>query len=147
MSAKCKANRDAKKAARLEQANALIHAISSHGRRFFYCEDRDRIAKFEIQDKRIKFIDDWSGMSMQCLEGRRWKGFSHGGTMKNLIQKLSNYIRLGEKLNIGIIAPAYLFGPVQSDIEEGEPESNIWGYPDAAKKALLEQINGMELFE
>lgn len=108
--------------ARLERvmhANALIKVISDHGRRFFWSESGQRLASIEMDARgKLWWIDDYRG-SRVCMErfGRyehNWRGFSHGGTLKQLAQAMRNYIKTGETISIGYIAASY------------------WGYSDQA---------------
>jgi hypothetical protein len=99
------------KAERLEHANKLIQIISSHGRRFFYSERHKRVASLEMDRQgRIYLIDDHTGQ--RVFTGRTkcesdWRGFSHGGTLRFLIEDLRDYIARGSMLRRTIIASPY----------------------------------------
>lgn len=85
---------------RLNKANEFITIIASCGRNFFKHEDR--IAYLEISDTgRVFFIDDYTKKRIYThLSGRRWRGFSHGGTLKRFIESLRNYVKRDEKMNL-----------------------------------------------
>ncbi len=102
---------------RLAQANALIKVISSHGRRFFYSVARDRTAEMIITPRgAIAIIDDYSGKVIR-IDDDRWSGWSHGGTLRDLVRKIAHFIKTGDPLDV------YWIGPTRES--DG---SNIWGY-------------------
>lgn len=109
------------KIARLEQVNELIKVISSYGRRFFYDEASGRIAYMTMgKGGHLYFVDDYSLKLIYVAYSGRWSGFSHGGTLRNLIEAFSHYIRSGECLPLGLIGPQRM-----------DNQSNIWGYSNA----------------
>jgi len=116
----------ATKAERVEHANALIRVIASHGRRFFYYEKGDRYARMELDaGGRVWFVDDYSEKRVYTQQRayNRWRGFTHGGTMRSLVECLRDYITRGEKVPCWRIATPQL----------GDSPDDIWGYgPDAA---------------
>lgn len=96
---------------RAERANRLIEVIASCGRRFFHYQGA--VACFEVDHRgRVWLHDEYSKRRIytHCNTGR-WRGFTHGGTLRGLIERLRDFIRTGEPQRIGI----------------GEH----WGYPDA----------------
>jgi len=122
-----------KKQKRVDEINELIKLISDIGRRFFYSEKHDRIARFEIQKSgRIAFYDDYSGKKVNIyLKHREWPGFTHGGTLKNLVGNMSEYIRFGHKIDVRFLAP---FG--------WSSERDIWGYgKDASDQLKRKAVN------
>lgn len=106
---------------RLEHANSLIRVISQHGRRFFWNESAQRVARLDLDHRgKIWWVDDYRGRRV-CAEKiggyeHRWQGFSHGGTLKQLAQMMRDYIKTGERIHWGYIAP------------------DCWGYDDGASK-------------
>ena len=103
---------------RVEHANALIRAISSHGRRFFYDREHDRIARMEVDaNGKVWFIDDYSGKRIYTHYRYHWSGFSHGGTLRDLVIAMRDYIRVGTKIPRGYIAPARQW-----------TDGDVWGY-------------------
>lgn len=108
---------------RCDQVNQAIRIIAAHGRRFFYCQSVDAFASMEVDDKgRIWFVDDYSHKRIYTHRPSyaRWRGFSHGGTLRNLVERFRDFIRTGKPVH-----PGYLG-------QEREDGSNIWGYePDA----------------
>lgn len=112
------------KRSRLAEANALVAAISKRGRRFFYNKENQRIAHFELgSGDHIFFIDDYSSKRIYVADNGRWRGFSHGGTLRDLVKAIASYIRTGNKLSIDWIGP------------ERFDSSNIWGYEESAMTA------------
>lgn len=113
--------------ARLQRANAAIVAIGSVGRHFFRhaAPDGERFARFEFDGDRLWFVDDYTGkrIYMHMPDGRRWRGFSHGGTMRRLVEAMRDYIlcHTGPTPVLNHIAPL--------------PEwagGDVWGYGDHA---------------
>lgn len=119
---------------RLEEANKVIEAIAAHGRRFFYsgpgsdpseggvrakrCPE-GRVARFEFDGRgAVCFRDDYSWERILVVDSGRWKGWSHGGTMRSLVIKLRDYIRTGEPISVG------WFGPWPDWMSQGD----LWGY-------------------
>lgn len=120
------------KHARLRHVNDLIFTISKYGRRFFYCDKFDREAGMSISEHgHIYFHDDYTGKAIYVAYRHHWSGFSHGGTLKELVKAMAHYIRTGDQLSIGWI------GPERRNITDG----NIWGYaPDEMEKCRTEAM-------
>ncbi|MBX7277155.1 hypothetical protein K2E96_16430 [Pseudomonas sp. ERGC3:05] len=97
---------------RAEQVNQVIRIIGTHGRRFFFNQAGDRFASMEVDHR----------------------GFSHGGTLRSLVEGFRDYIRTGELMH-----PGYL-GPERFDY------SNIWGYDEEGMKAVREQAGALPVF-
>ncbi|SCZ33073.1 MULTISPECIES: hypothetical protein [Burkholderia] len=116
---------------RVEHANNLIRAIASHGRRFFYHADGDRYAKLELDARgRVWFVDDYTQKRVYTHDTRgRWRGFTHGGTLRSLVERMRDYITTGWPLPRGVIAPPYL---------GGDADGNVWGYEREAAAAVRE---------
>lgn len=103
---------------RCEYANRLIQVISSYGRCFFYSRQRDSVARLSF-DRRV-YLHDESGATIEAKAASKWRGFSHGGTLRALVLKMRDYVMRGERID-----PAYL------GIDRQQGEGNIWGYaPD-----------------
>ncbi len=131
-----KARREAQIRDRLEQVNAFLIEVASCGRHFF--RHLWRVARLERTDGRIYFLDDYTQARVIIKSGpRRWKGFSHGGTMRGLILCLKDYVLTGRSLG-GVL------GPAPAWCSEGDP----WGYGDdmvrvrakAASLGLIEDV-------
>ncbi len=107
---------------RAEQVNQAIRIIADHGRRFFFSASHQRYASMEVDERgRVWFVDDYSGKRIYTHRtpwGGRWRGFTHGGTLRGLVEEFREYIRTGKQLH-----PGYL-GPERERITDG----NIWGY-------------------
>lgn len=141
-------NQNARRA-RLDVANELLHVIASHGRRFFhfggvsvYNKDAqssefvpaDRYARFEVDPRgRLWFIDDYSQRRIYMHKTGfcgRWKGFSHGGTLRALVTDMARYILKGEPISPFKIGLQRLGADDFID--------NIWGYSEQAILAVRE---------
>ena len=103
---------------RVEAVNKLIKVIADHGRGFF--KTGDNYAKMEVDNRgRIWFIDDYTGKRIYTHYNGRWRGFSHGGTLKDLVKGFRDYISKG-------VTHSYVpkFGPWPSHFCDGD----LWGY-------------------
>lgn len=112
---------------RLKDVNLLIKIISSHGRRFFWNEKDQRLARMEMDDRgRLWWIDDYRGarVSIEKIGGyeHRWQGFSHGGTLKSLVQDMRDYVKRDQIISSWKIAP------------------DCWGYSPEAAKATQDAV-------
>jgi hypothetical protein len=105
------------KADRLKQANDLIQIIASCGRHFFSHDGR--ISKFELDARgRIWFVDAWreARIYTHYTQGV-WHGFSEGGTLRDVVIRLRDFIRMGKQCGAA-------FGPWPGWYSQGDP----WGY-------------------
>lgn len=110
---------------RVEHANALIKVISEHGRKFF--ERKGVVATLELdKNGKVWFVDEYSKARIYTHYRDRWHGFSHGGTMRNLVELMRDYITKGTQL------PLYVIAPVRWNPDNGD----IWGYGKEAAAAV-----------
>jgi hypothetical protein len=108
------------KAARVAKVNHLVRVISTYGRRFFYNARHNRVAEMVIgKGGHLYFIDDYTGKPIYVAYDGRWSGWSHGGTLRDLVKALAEYVRTGNQLSISWIGP------------ERFDDSNIWGYAES----------------
>lgn len=122
---------------RAEHANQLIAAIARHGRKFFYCESKNRTASMEVDSRgKVWFIGDYTGNRIYTHHEGRWRGFSHGGTLKLLVQLMRDYIRTGEQIRLHSIAP-----------NRGQMDGNrdMWGYGAEACAALKAEVAALPI--
>ncbi|WP_315127020.1 hypothetical protein [Comamonas antarctica] len=123
------------KVERLEHANALIQAISRHGRRFFYNRETGTVARLDLDSRgRVWWIDDYRGARVYVAHSGRWRGFSHGGTLRSLIQALHQYIQRSELLHPEHIAPTMSYG-------------DMWGYGTEAAAAVRAEAHQLPMFK
>lgn len=129
-------SRVAERRERAEHANQLIRVIADHGRRFFWSELHQRYASIEVDaGGRVWFIDDYSGKRIYTHWtpfGNKWRGFTHGGTLRSLVEKMRDYILAGEQVHLDRIAPTMIDG-----------KTNLWGYERLA--AYEARIKAMDL--
>lgn len=118
----------ATKSERLDHANAVLRAMGSHGRRFFYSREKDRYAEIVIDDAgRLRIVDEWTGKAVLIVAGGRWRGFTNGGTCRAIVEDLARYVRTG--------APTRNhFGPWPEWICDGD----LWGYGDGGASVRAE---------
>ena len=123
---------------RADQVNQAIRIIADHGRRFFYSQTVNRYASMEVDARgKVWFVDDYSGKRVfthETVWGGRWRGFSHGGTLKDVVKAFRDYICTGEQLHPGYLGP------------ERFSDSNIWGYDEEGMRAVREQAGVLPVF-
>lgn len=101
---------------RLVLANNLIEVIASTGRHFF--RNGDTVSRFELDSRSRLWLLDCYGARIY-LHYKYWqRGFSGGGTLRNLINALKAYILVGYPV------PPGHFGPWPQSIHDGD----LWGY-------------------
>jgi hypothetical protein len=122
---------------RATEVNAVILAISTHGRRFFWNAVHQRVAFMDVGDwGHIYFTDDYSGKRVYVSSSGRWPGFTHGGTMRRLVELFAEYIRHGHKLPIDYI------GLQRNSLVSGD----IWGYGAEAVDAVRAAVRWSPVF-
>lgn len=107
---------------RLKAANEFIQAIGDCGRRFFWSATNARYARMEFDARgRLWWIDDYSEkrIYMHTSDCARWRGFTHGGTLKSLAKAMRDFVMRGETLSATYFTPREWIGG-------GHP----WGYGD-----------------
>jgi len=110
--------RYAAKLTRLGRANALLIEIASCGRRFFH--HKGRVSQLDLDERgRVWLVDKWTGNRIYTHYAYLWRGFSEGGTLRELVCKLRDYIVRGDLL------PPLALGPYHSEMING---GDIWGY-------------------
>lgn len=118
---------------RCDQVNAVILTIGAYGRRFFYNAKFNRYARCEVDPRgRVWFVDDYTGERIYTHRGgfgNKWRGFSHGGTLRDLVKAFRDYIVKGSQLPEGILGRE----------RENPANGNIWGYaPEALQRVRAE---------
>lgn len=126
---------------RLGHANELIKIISAHGRRFFFSTHTGRTAELFIgKGGRIWFVDEYTGKVIYTHKTtwtNKWRGFSHGGTLRDLVEMMRDYIVTGRPI------PAFYLGPERGHLTDG----NIWGYEPEAMKAVRDAAEKLPIID
>lgn len=123
-----KASTIEQKRLRAVHVNELILSISNHGRKFF--RKGDFVSKVFVQPSgRVFILDAGSKKLIYTHTERRWDGFSHGGTLRDIVCMMRDYIMKGEQIDIRVICQKRLFD-----------DSNIWGYTNDEAVALLKEV-------
>lgn len=128
---------------RLEEANALLRLIGSHGRRFFWCNDDSPdgyYAHFTFNDGRLYYVDEISKKSIylgRTLFGNNWPFFSHSGRVRALVESIRDYILRGTPVPHNKIAT-----PRDWDNSRA---GNIWGYSKEAAAAVRQAATAMPM--
>jgi len=116
---------------RLAAANEFIKSIAGCGRNFF-SENSDLrnkvenpfVSTLEIDNRgRVWFIDYYTKKRIYTHYSGRWNGFTSGGTLRDIIISLRNYVKLGSKLRANYFNPDW-----------GHGFGNPWGYGDEILK-------------
>lgn len=111
---------------RLEAANKFLIEIGSCGRRFFYSAEFDRYAYLKLDARgRVWFVDDYTGEAVYTHKTTwqsQWRGFSHGGTLRALVEALRKHVVKGSTL-----WSAYL-------VDRGGNFPHPWDYGDDLEK-------------
>lgn len=106
---------------RLKHANHLISIIASCGRRFFFDGNTERVAfMHRSPDGKIYFFDARTGTLIYTHRtsfSNKWRGFSHGGTLRGLVEMMRDYISKGTQID------EWYLGMPRGD------GTNAWGYP------------------
>ena len=102
---------------RLKNANEFLAVIASTGRKFF--EHKGFVSTLEVSSTgRVFFIDDETKKRINTHKKHcEWSGFTSGGTMKMIVEKLRDFITKGH-----VMRASYF-------LEEWETGfRNPWGY-------------------
>lgn len=106
---------------RARTANLLLDGIASLGRRFFdHTRHGGAVSRFEINPSgRVYFVDGYRGAQIATLHPKAsWRGFSEGGTLRQLVEHLSAFVMWGTPI------PRHLLGPWPDWMCGGD----LWGY-------------------
>ena len=103
---------------RLNTANQVLQIIGSHGNKLF--THQDRISKLEFDDLgRLWLVDAYSQKRIYIHYGGKWRGFTGGGTLRNLVAALREYVTRGT-----LVSPQH-FGPWSERVGH---KGDLWGY-------------------
>lgn len=104
---------------RLRKANRLLGAIATCGRHFFSNPSSYSISQLELDGRNLLwFRDAYTNKRIYTAYKGRWRHFSQGGTMRDLVLALCRFVRTGQKLH------PRTFGPWPQEICDGD----LWGY-------------------
>lgn len=106
---------------RAANANEVIAAVAMYGHQFFNHPKRYGTSYIRVDDRgRVWFVDGWTGKSVYLHYAYWQRGFSEGGTLRQLIIALKDYITTGEPISRSRL------GPWPDWYCDGDP----WGYGD-----------------
>lgn len=113
------------KCSRVDHINDLIKVIASHGRCFF---KRKGVVAYMEKDRngKVWLVDEYTKNRIYVAYEGHWFGFSHGGTMKALVERFYAYIKTGKPISVEQLA----FEGYRTD------GTNIWGYPAESVKPM-----------
>ncbi|WNO60854.1 hypothetical protein [Rheinheimera sp. MMS21-TC3] len=119
---------------RVDQCNELIALIASCGRKFFCDKETGYISTLELaKNGRVLFVDYYTRRRVDT-HSHAWSGFTSGGTLRNLVTDMRDYIKSGKQI------PSYFIGLNRQD------GTNIWGYPEDEIQALRLQAAKLPMF-
>lgn len=113
------------------RANQLLDAIAGCGRHFFRHDNQVSRLMFDRQ-QRICFWDAYTKRHIYPVNGRRWRGFTEGGTLRRLVQHLVVFVRHGTPVPF-----RNSFGPWHQDFCGGD----VWGYGEDMEKVRQAAID------
>lgn len=120
---------------RIDQCNELIRLIASTGRKFF-SDKNGYVSTLELGKRgRVLFVDYYTRRRIDT-HAQKWTGFTSGGTLRDLVERMRNYVKKGEKLPLSVIGCFY-----RAD------GSNVWGYPADELEALRIEVAKLPMFE
>lgn len=120
--------KEATKHDRLEIANQFIKIIASHGRKFFNINGQ--IAYMKIKAGHVYWVDEYSQKEIY-LSYKYWsKGFTNGGTLRELVKALRLYV-LGRR-----DFPISYLGPWPENLCDGD----LWGYGESMEQVRIEAL-------
>lgn len=134
--------KDDPRLARVEDVNKVIKLIGDHGRRFFYYPaytgaEHGTYSYFAFAKQHLlMFVDGRTLNAINPENTGRWERFSHGGTLREMVVALAQYVNTGEPIPID-----YICTP-RRDPANG----NIWGYPDTAAESLRAAVMQLPVF-
>lgn len=104
---------------RVDNVNLFIKEVADCGRRFFFNEINSRYASVYLDGRGIVwFTDDYTQERVYTHYSGRWRGFSHGGTLKGLVEFFRNHIKKGS-----LLRESYF------DTSDMWCSGHSWGYP------------------
>ncbi|MDQ2139547.1 hypothetical protein RBI14_15385 [Alcaligenaceae bacterium B3P038] len=85
----------------------------------------------------LYFVDEYRGQLIYLSKRHRWRGFSHGGTLRTLVERIAEYVRTGEPMDRWPIAP-------KRSMDGG---FDMWGYGDEACAAVQAEAFKIPMFK
>lgn len=125
---------------RLTHANQLIKIIGTYGRRFFWNSENKKFARMDLRGGHVYFIDDYTGIAIYTHKtgfSNKWRGFSHGGTLRSLVEDMRDYIANGTQI------PRWKI--VIQQFGRDNLEDNIWGYPKDDAEAVRREAYALPI--
>lgn len=107
--------------ARIIAANEFIRVIANCGRQVFRNKGagHDAFLTLNARGNIVWLFDDYTGDRINTAKDGRWDGFSHGGTLKWLVESLREFVLKGSMMRYGYFQP---------EMDNGF--NNPWGYGD-----------------
>ncbi|MGS0737259.1 hypothetical protein ACVBEG_11945 [Pseudomonas sp. GG8] len=106
---------------RIIAANEFMQVIAKCGRFFFRNKGagHDAYLTLNARGNIVWLFDDYTGARINTAKEGRWDSFSHGGTMKGLVESIGAYVLKGQMMRYGYFQPT---------MDNGF--DNPWGYGD-----------------
>lgn len=112
---------------RMKEINTIIDHISSHGRRFFYSVNSGIVEHFDLDECQLVWVG-WNG----TIKAPELNGFTHGGTLRTLVEGFAQYILKGT--------------PIPDWQINAHRIENVWGYDEASAAELSYILQGFPCF-
>lgn len=107
------------KTERVIHANEMLVSISKYGGEFFLTSPTNTVSSFEVDLRgKVWFHDSYSRARIYTHYAGCWLKFTHGCTMRSLVNDIVTYIRTGTPV------PRWHFGPWPDSLCGGD----LWGY-------------------
>jgi hypothetical protein len=122
------------KAERVKHANAVIRAIGSYGRRFFFSE-KNGFSGFGVDEENVWFTDCHCREPFVPRVGQEWRAFTQGSACREIVVLLADYIRFGKP-----VSREMFFRTIYRTGEDGLTRGDLWGYGCDAMEMVRSEL-------
>lgn len=124
---------------RVKHANAVLRAIGSYGRRFFFSE-KTGFSGFGVDEENVWFTDCNCREPFVPRVGQEWRAFTQGSTCREIVILLADYIRFGKPVPREIFFRTRCRKDDTGQYVIGDP----WGYgTEAMEKVRAEAFRSL----
>lgn len=111
---------------RLAIANKVIEIIGSHGRKFLRSRD-GTLTTLDLEKGRVYVTDNYTKKRFRADPDAKWSsmGFSNGGTIRGLLERLAAYVEDGKPIHFGVPRMSY---------------GDMWGYGEEAIQVVEKEV-------
>lgn len=123
------------KAERVKHANAVIRAIGSYGKKFFFSE-KNGFSGFGVDEENVWFTDCHCREPFVPRVGQEWKAFTQGVTCREIVILLTDYIHFGKPVAREIFFRSRCRKDDTGQYVIGDP----WGYGVEAMEKVRTEV-------